>query len=192
MRRIILVRHGSPLSGGVCYGRLDVPTESSSLLSEGLCQSVRRALNGDRSRIWSSPSERCLREANIVAADLGATVRVDERLMELNFGHWEGRSWQELESLSKFQAWMQGWMTVRPPGGETLGDLTGRVAEWLAESRHAELRQAELPQAEVVFTHAGVIRQLLVTHEAITWPEAMARKVPYLTPIALPWLLTAP
>jgi broad specificity phosphatase PhoE/ribonuclease HI len=79
--------------------------------------------------IVSSPLQRC-RETAAAAADvLGLKADVDDDLRELDFGEWEGLTGEEVRerSPSAFRRWW-GATDVRAPGGESIADVSARVA----------------------------------------------------------------
>jgi broad specificity phosphatase PhoE len=79
----------------------------------------------------------------------------DERLREINFGHFEGVTRQELtpELVTEWDAWWKDPFGLRVTGGESMTDLAERVQAWLDELP-AEGRFAAV-------THGGVIRCML-------------------------------
>jgi len=166
---LLVARHASVATKGICYGQSDVPV---SLDDEAACDVVvgqLAALATPVTRVWSSPWQRARGPAERVAAKLGVPHTIDERLSELAFGEWEGRPYAELETEPAFQAWMAEWQSAAPPGGERLDDLLRRVRDWRAEF----LLKGE---PALAITHAGVIRAL----------RADARRVPYATVIGEP------
>jgi len=171
-KSLFLARHAPTSLKGVCYGHHDVPI---AMPSEEAAQRLRRAMPRVPGpvRLWTSPSARC-RE---VAAALDPQASVDERLREMNFGAWEGRTWDDIEKEPAFGVWARDWRRARVPGGESALDLDARVAAWLADldDEHVHLAVA----------HAGVIRSLRVQVEGATWDEAMRVPVPHLEWLAI-------
>ena len=101
--------------------------------------------------IHSSPLKRCHKLAQELSDQ---SVTTDEQLMELDFGKWEGRAWDDIED-EELQPWMQNFVEAVPPGGESYRQLYDRVTGWWEEFIKAEHKQV------LVVTHAGVIRCLL-------------------------------
>jgi broad specificity phosphatase PhoE len=59
-------------------------------------------------------------------------TRVEDRLIELNFGEAEGKTWPELNQLGiDPEADPEGYHGWRPQGGESYADATQRVRAWL-------------------------------------------------------------
>lgn len=163
-----LMRHGEPVGGRRYRGRIDDP------LSERGWAQMRTALGDARpwSHIVSSPLLRCRAFAEELAARHGLPLTLDERLREVGFGTWEGKSAAEIEqetpgALQRFKA---DPVVARPQGAEPLDVFYRRVAaalEALAE-RH--------PDGHVLLLgHAGVIRMALA--RALAMPPANAYRI---------------
>lgn len=167
--RLTAVRHAAPAIPGICYGRTAVAVALDAAVA---ARRVVESLAGDAPDvIWSSPSERCLEPARRLGAYYQVPLCVDEGVLELDFGRWEGRSWAaiEAEEPRELAAWMQAWQGVAPPGGESVRELERRVREWWQglESRTHHLLMA----------HAGVIRALHVIAGGEDWTSAMRREI---------------
>ena len=144
---LILVRHTRPdIPAGLCYGRLDVglldtfADEAAALL---------RTLPEVR-RVVSSPLLRCRKLAERIAATRAVSLHFDQRLIEMDFGTWEGSLWSALPA-SQLDAWAKDFMHARPHGGESVAMLKHRVDRALAHwSAH--------PEPIALVTHSGVIK----------------------------------
>lgn len=138
-----LVRHPKPVvPPGVCYGRLDVPAEGVEAAAERL-----RTLLPAGLPVWSSPLDRCRR----LAECLHPQPVIDERLAEIDFGEWEGKTWEEI-GVVPLDAWAADVAGFVPPGGESAAALQARALAFVAELGGGEA---------VLVTHAGVKRVLL-------------------------------
>jgi alpha-ribazole phosphatase len=144
---LYLIRHPPvQIDPGICYGRLEVPLAPSF---EAEAAAVRTRLAAvPLTEIWSSPSLRCRRLAEL----LGKRVRLDERLREMDFGAWEGRTWNSFHDAVG-EAWAQDPWTRRPPQGESGEELEARVAQV-----RALIRARAGDRCVAVVTHAGVMR----------------------------------
>jgi len=93
---------------------------------------------------------------DIVRAAMGLApggYRIDERLLELTFGAWEGSTLEQLrltEPALVADRELDKWGFV-PPGGESYRMLSDRVRGWLDE----------LKRPTVAVAHGGVGRVLL-------------------------------
>lgn len=98
-------------------------------------------------RVVTSPGTRCRETAAALGLD---GVPVPE-LAELGVGRWRGRTLEEVgaaepEALGR-------WLTdpgCAPHGGESVRDLCGRVARWLAEAQAVAGRTVAVVEPEVV------------------------------------------
>jgi broad specificity phosphatase PhoE len=163
MTLLIFLRHGEGDGvAGRCIGHTDVP------LSKQGADSIRRVVeNGIGSlcegysgkiRLVSSDLSRATASAAIVASLLGLSLEIDSRLRELDFGAWDGHRWSVIERTDpvRFQSWMDQWTELAPPDGESVTDILGRAAAWIADAA---------PQDNdgccIVVSHAGWIRAAL-------------------------------
>ncbi len=135
---IFLIRHGQTEFNrdGRLQGRLDSP-----LTELGVEQARRmgRVLKDvvDDAMAWqviSSPLGRARRTAEIVRDELGldGAIEVDERLVEVGVGVWEGLMREEIERLAPGRVGVPGWLFTASPGGETYEDVATRLGSWLA------------------------------------------------------------
>lgn len=164
-------RHPPTDAMGLCYGRQDVP------LAPGHQDAIARAtlvLPTNASHVVSSPSARCVALAHPLAQSADIPLKLDARLMELNFGEWEGRPWAEIDRAES-DRWASSPLTKAPPGGETFAELTRRVTEVLTGLTDC-----------VIVTHAGPIRAWQIALGLMDFDTAFARSVPYAQPIVLP------
>lgn len=147
---LVLVRHTRPkVHPGICYGRLDVP------LAEFAPQDLSASLQQIpvASRVIASPTQRCRLLADAVAERDGLSVEEDARLLELDFGTWEGQPWQDI-GLAPLNAWAQDIWRYAPGSGEALCDLWARVDAFrqeLSGVAHASV---------VIISHHGPLRAL--------------------------------
>ena len=145
---VYLVRHPPPLiDAGVCYGRSDLPCApaQTAVTLEGVLPQLPAG-----APIFCSPLQRCADLARLLP---GAAATFDARLMEMDFGAWEMRRWDDIDR-AEIDAWAADLLDYRPGGGESLRHMTQRVhAFYLA------LLERNIPQA-IVVCHAGSMRLL--------------------------------
>ncbi|MBV9653915.1 MAG: histidine phosphatase family protein [Acetobacteraceae bacterium] len=149
--RVVLIRHLAPLiAPGVCYGRLDIP--ATALTAAGL-EAIWREVGDVRTPLLvTSPARRCLALAVALGDALGAVPQHDDRLLELDFGDWEGRRWADLDR-SALDLWAREPGAFVPPGGEPVAALVTRVASLVADLR-------ALGSDAVLVSHGGPLRVL--------------------------------
>ena len=102
-----------------------------------------------RPLLFASPARRCLS----LARTFGGAVTADPRLLELDFGAWEGRRWEEIDRAA-LDAWAADPCGFTPPGGEPVAALVARVEAFARDLR-------ALGRDAVIVTHGGPLRVLL-------------------------------
>ena len=162
-------RHARP-SGveGRCIGRTDVQVDrrKSKRLAHRIRAWARR--HGAARVVITSQLQR--------GADVGRWLarwgwqhRLDARLLELDFGDWDGCDWAAVP-LAQIDAWCADFAHHRAGGSEPVVALLARCAAFIEDS----------PEACVV-GHAGWISAALwlersgrALPEAATWPRSLA------------------
>jgi probable phosphoglycerate mutase len=74
---------------------------------------------------------RARQTADAIATACGAPVEIDDRLIELDYGEWDGKPLSEMRT-PRGTLWFAD-PTFAPPGGESLVDVTERVARFCRE-----------------------------------------------------------
>lgn len=152
---IDLIRHGEPVGGSGRYrGQIDDP------LSEKGWRQMREAVadHCPWQAVVSSPLSRCAAFASALGQRHDLSVSFDDRLMEIGFGEWEGKSKDEISALNPqaLQNFYNDPIGFCPPGAEALADFEKRVtAAWQA------LLQDYAGKHVLLVVHAGVIRMLV-------------------------------
>jgi alpha-ribazole phosphatase len=155
--RVWLVRHGEPAGvRGRCYGKLDV-----GLSEAGLAQMERTAecLRPEKlEAIYASPRVRTVESARVVAGFHECSYREDARLREIDFGDFEGLTYDEIAARypALYRQWMESPTEVQFPNGESFAAMRVRVLESF-KAIHARHEG----QTVAIVTHGGVIRILL-------------------------------
>lgn len=154
-----LIRHPPVFLQNVCYGQTDLELQPNwrSWFDEMI--SVMAPLD----RVYSSSLRRTSLVASALAEHWSCPWVKDDRLLELNFGIWEGRLWDDIPK-NEIDAWSADLWLNAPPQGESAFLLTKRVQEWWASVAPdcADERIA-------VVCHGGPMRVLLgdFQHHAI-------------------------
>lgn len=130
---ILLVRHAQHVEfGRILSGR----RRDVALSDEGLQQAaILSDLLGttEVSAVYSSPRERAWYTAREIAEPHELKVRSEDRLDEVDFGDWTGRTFAELEGDPLWQSWNEARATARPPGGEGMAEAAERAHAFLQE-----------------------------------------------------------
>lgn len=156
--RVCLIRHAMTdwNERGLIQGRTDVP-----LSPAGRAQAVawRLPAGFERATCVTSP----LRRARETAAILGfPDAPGDERLAEMRWGSFEGRTLDELRAddgaaLAEREAL---GLDFRPPGGESPREVAARLRRCLIEL-------ADQPRDYLIIAHKGILRASLAL--ALGW-----------------------
>jgi alpha-ribazole phosphatase len=145
---VYLIRHTTPdIAKGLIYGHLDVPLANTFDSEKAI---ILNTLPQDIDRVFSSPSRRC----QFLAKAISPQITIVKGIKELNFGLWEGLSWDEI-NRTESDYWMEDFVNRCPPQGETLLQMEKRVLEFWQD-----LSTLNCPKIAVV-THVGVIRIIL-------------------------------
>jgi alpha-ribazole phosphatase/probable phosphoglycerate mutase len=172
MTRLLLIRHAEPdeAARGRCYGRLDVGLSPTGLASaERLADGLRPV---ELDAVYVSPRLRAVQTATA----LGGSRVVDDRLRELDFGQFDGRTYDEIEREHPefFRSWMETPTLVRFPGGESYAELRERVSVALDD-----IVTASNDKTVALVSHGGVIRAALAIALGLPDDRAFALALGY-------------
>jgi len=111
--------------------------------------------------IYSSPLERARHTLELALP--GARPIFEDRLKELDFGEFEGRTYAENAAHPQFLAWLEDPYTRPTPGGESLEDVVARMVSWLETlPPDGEPEESEKPEKHyLAVSHSCAIRALL-------------------------------
>jgi alpha-ribazole phosphatase len=179
--------------GERCIGQTNV-----QLSPEGRAALIPLAEEASRLRpdkILCSDLQRCQLLAEAIALRLGLLCEPDPVWREVNFGTWENRSWNDIQTNEphRLSEWMANFDTVAPPAGESFADLQVRVLRGieskLVRAKHdtavppttrsgAKTGALSVPHYLIV-THAGVIRAAVSAFSDLPLRRAFELRVPY-------------
>lgn len=151
---IYLIRHTTPdIAKGICYGQTDLDITGTF---EQEVSDIRPHLPENIEQVYSSPLQRCHKLARALFPQ--HRLQLHDDLMELNCGSWEMQNWNDIPQ-PEIQPWMEDFVHVCVPGGESYTQLHERVVkrfEWISR---------QTPHAAIV-AHGGVLRSILshITH----------------------------
>lgn len=133
--KIYLIRHGQTdwnIQGKI-QGSHDIP------LNETGCRQAQRLAKGMSShtvkRIFASPLVRAAETAKILGKEKKVDVCFMQKLVEVEFGKWEGLTWTEIkkEYPMEYEQWCLDSAKATPPGGEIQSEIMKRCTEALNE-----------------------------------------------------------
>jgi broad specificity phosphatase PhoE len=145
--KLALFRHGPTEwnAGHRIQGHSDIP-----LSEEGLRKMQSLRVPFAAARIFSSPLLRARQSAAAMGLDHPI---LDARLMEQNWGRWEGLSLQTITEQEGKDAFIRAGRRgpFRPPGGESLDEVMARVDNFLRDTARED-------GDATAITHMGVLR----------------------------------
>jgi alpha-ribazole phosphatase len=168
---IYLVRHTETVcEKGICYGQSDVGILNPYDI---VFESIVKQLPQD-AVLYSSPLQRCVILAKYIQKNTNIDLVIeDSRLMEMNFGDWELQKWDAI-APEIINPWMEDFVNVRVPNGESFVDLNERVLNFL---------ENEIPKDSeksiIIVAHAGVIRSVLCKINNTPLKDAFVNSVDY-------------
>lgn len=169
MQTLYLIRHTTPaIAPGICYGQLDIDVADSFAAEANNVLHYLPPLQ----LIITSPLLRTRRLAEHLAQAQHCELRNDARLLEKNFGAWEGKAWDDI-ARSEIDAWADDFMGYAAQGGETAQQVMQRVKNLLGEV-------AQLPQKNIALVaHAGSIRAILALMGEVVLADILKWEVGY-------------
>ncbi|MDZ7839031.1 MAG: histidine phosphatase family protein [Actinomycetota bacterium] len=158
--KLFLIRHGQTLWNleGRYQGDRDIELTELGIrqaeLAAGYLQNV------DYSNIYCSPLKRTAATAEIINAKKNREIIVRQDLKEINFGKWEGLTFQKINQdyFEDYQAWLDDPFSNAPTGGEDFSHFVSRTSEEI----NRILAENQDGSDVIICTHGGVIVALLV------------------------------
>ncbi|MFO7952519.1 MAG: histidine phosphatase family protein [Bacillota bacterium] len=111
--------------------------------------------------VYASDLKRAIHTARIIGASCGLKPVESPLLREINFGQWEGLTYNEIEAQwgNLIREWFDDPFCRSAPGGETLEDVRQRLYSFIGELLKHEWSSGN--QRLVLVSHGGAIRVLL-------------------------------
>ena len=158
MTILALVRHGltSWNENKLVQGRSDIPLSKKGRMQVGSWH----VPDGIKDfSIISSPLIRAKETAKIL---FGKSIPTDDRLVEMNWSEWEGKSLTELRAKlgNLMEAWEAKGLDFRAPGGESPREVQQRLKPFMRET-------AKTKKNTLAVCHKGVIRAVYAL--SINW-----------------------
>jgi len=168
-----LVRHGESAwnaENRLC-GRSDIPlSEAGRRQAKRLAERLKTV---PFEAFYTSPLGRAFETARLIAEVVGLEPVPDQRLMELDYGQWEGRSLSDImENDSRaFRAWDAKPAQLAPPGGETGLAAQQRVVSFL------DSLPPKHQQGRVLVTFHKTVCRLAICHVLGMAPDEYRRRL---------------
>ena len=141
---LLLVRHGATaFSVEKRFSGVGDPPLIEPGRLQAKAVAARLASSGDIDLVVTSPMSRCRETASIIASSTGVPVEQDDDLREVDFGAWEGLTFETVQERwpRELQLWLRD-PTISPPEGESYESLRFRVlrAQQRLVNRHRGLK----------------------------------------------------
>ena len=133
---IVFVRHGQTAVNreGCFQGRLDAPLTE---LGRDQARLVAQRLSTSGAElVLTSPLVRASETAHAIADASGAAVELDDRLLEIAYGEWDGLKLGDV-TVEQWETWRHD-PSFTPPGGENLLAVSARVVDFCADRLDAD------------------------------------------------------
>jgi probable phosphoglycerate mutase len=157
----ILIRHGESLSNreGRVQGQADVELSytgrQQAAAVAAWCKS--QSFQNQSCELWSSPLCRAQETAEVIGTAIGLPVQLEDKLVELNAGVFQGHLWDDLADRfpEDVARWRSGDVNFQIPGGESRRQLAER-------GRHAlEFLSVRPVRSMIIVAHGGVLTAAL-------------------------------
>lgn len=158
MTKLFLIRHGET------QNNLELRYQGNSnqgLTEKGILQakSIAKCLQKEKlETIYSSALRRAFQTAEIIGEHHNLTPNIHEGLNEIDFGAWEGLTYNEIESRfpGVFEKWVSGTDGIEIPEGEARIDFHQRISSAVSSITKNH------PDGQIaIVTHGGPIKSIL-------------------------------
>ena len=156
--RFVLLRHGqTAMSAAKQYSGHSNPQLTDLGREQAAAAARTLKERGGIDVIVSSPLDRCVQTATAAAEVLGLKVEVVDKLIEQDFGEWEGKTFDEAHALHPklHDEWLAD-PSIAPPGGESLQKLHNRV-----RTVRRDLQERYAEQTVLVVSHVSPIKSFV-------------------------------
>ncbi len=131
--RLYLIRHGETALNkrGCYYGKTDAILSEKGISQAEYLRGLFKEISFDY--IVASPLVRAYNTAQIVMGERKQDIFGDSRLMEQDFGIFEGMTYEEIDRKypEELKSWNAQFSTYRIPEGESFQEVRGRVEAFL-------------------------------------------------------------
>lgn len=158
--RLYLIRHGETAlnAKGCYYGRTDAVLSEKGISQARYLKEILKEVSFDY--IVASPLVRAYNTAQIVMEEREQEIFGDRRLMEQDFGIFEGMTYKEIQNTypKELDAWNEEFSTYRIPKGESFADVRNRAEDFLRDIPSGRESKGE---KMLIAAHKGTLGHLL-------------------------------
>jgi alpha-ribazole phosphatase len=166
---ITLIRHTKvETEQGICYGKSNVSLAQSFEIELHEIANKIQGIGFDV--IYSSPLLRCRELAENLFCD--KEVNYDDRLMEMDFGQWEGQKWDDIFNTEEGKVFFSDYVNTICPGGESYTALIERIKAF-----YLEIKTKHKGNKIAIVTHGGSIRAFMHILEDVPPEETFEKSI---------------
>lgn len=162
---VVLLRHARSTANtsGLLAGR----SPGVTLDDHGTAQAARiaeRLADLPITRLLSSPLKRCRQTLAPLARKLDLPIEVDDRLAEVDYGEWTGRSLRELATEPLWRTVQHHPSAAGFPAGESLASVSHRAVAAIRDLLHAADIEPETPgddRMALICSHGDLVKAVL-------------------------------
>ena len=155
-----MIRHGETAlnAKGCYYGRTDAVLSEKGISQARYLKEILKEISFDY--IVASPLVRAYNTAQIVMEEREQEIFGDRRLMEQDFGIFEGMTYKEIQNTypKELDAWNEEFSTYRIPKGESFADVRSRAEDFLRDIPSGRESKGE---KMLIAAHKGTLGHLL-------------------------------
>ena len=155
-----MIRHGETAlnAKGCYYGRTDAVLSEKGISQARYLKEILKEVSFDY--IVASPLVRAYNTAQIVMEERQQEIFGDRRLMEQDFGIFEGMTYKEIQNTypKELDAWNEEFSTYRIPKGESFADVRSRAEDFLRDIPSGRESKGE---KMLIVAHKGTLGHLL-------------------------------
>lgn len=155
-----MIRHGETALNvkGCYYGRTDAVLSEKGISQARYLKEILKEVSFDY--IVASPLVRAYNTAQIVMEEREQEIFGDRRLMEQDFGIFEGMTYKEIQNTypKELAAWNEEFSTYRIPKGESFADVRSRAEDFLRDIPSGRESKGE---KMLIVAHKGTLGHLL-------------------------------
>ena len=107
--------------------------------------------------IYSSPLERAIDTAQLIADEIKLDIVQEEALLEIDYGEWQGKKLVELRKTALWRSVVQTPALIRFPGGESFFEAQLRATRFILSIFNQYERQEKI----ICVTHADIIKLIV-------------------------------
>lgn len=155
-----MIRHGETALNvkGCYYGRTDAVLSEKGISQARYLKEILKEVSFDY--MVASPLVRAYNTAQIVMEEREQEIFGDRRLMEQDFGIFEGMTYKEIQNTypKELDAWNEEFSTYRIPKGESFADVRSRAEDFLRDIPSGRESKGE---KMLIVAHKGTLGHLL-------------------------------